>query len=132
MRRSVVRPKLVSKKCTSGMRISRRVIAAIFISASVGPALIPFPKHELPIALLVAFVAKHRQAARESVEKELAIARLHGARLVASLWIRLPFINLRGNFDAQLGGELRRNPLLQQFAHTFGAQPPLGYQAVAR
>jgi hypothetical protein len=30
MRRSVVRTKLVSKKCTSGMRISRIVTASIF------------------------------------------------------------------------------------------------------
>src|SRR6266853_5478204 len=42
MRRSVVRPKLVSKKWTSGMRISRRVIASTFNATPYGQLAIDF------------------------------------------------------------------------------------------
>src|SRR5438445_4375842 len=42
IRRSVVRPKLVSKKWTSGMRISRRVIASTFNATPYGQLAIDF------------------------------------------------------------------------------------------
>src|ERR1700682_814428 len=47
MRRSVVRPKLVSKKCTSVMRISRSVMASIFIDLHSG---LEFAEHLCPTA----------------------------------------------------------------------------------
>src|SRR5436190_5907363 len=112
MRRSVVRPKLVSKKWTSGMRISRSVIASIF--TGVAPRFIPTADDELPIAGGILFVFERGEAAAESVEEELAVARLHLARSVTGGGVRLPGVDLGGNVDGQLRADLRRAATFEQ------------------
>src|SRR5579872_889889 len=144
MRRSVVRPKLVSKKWTSGMRISRNVMDSIFIAlrycivANTGfcktnaASGFPLAQQERAVAMRIARICDHAQPLTECLLEALAIPALQVTGLGACLLFRLPLIDRLRYLDAlqHFGNVIA--VLLQELLNAFRLEPPLGHQTVGR